>query len=184
MISPHSHHFPVEGEQWRIYPTREETLKFSTWLTEDICDFGLNFSNSGEPGSNSHYSTQQPLNVCLVATHSPLIPSPHYLQRLKKTYFMFYKAWEPTGNECVPAWKTNKENEGEKSAVERRIYSSFARATEWETFFCLLLCTCVCIIAAGWNSAASIWRNVFFCFFFSVQACLLINVVILLRPKD
>lgn len=58
-----------------------------------------------------------------------LIPSPHYQQRLKKTYFMFYKAREPTGNESVPAWKTNKENEGEKSAAERRIHSSSARAT-------------------------------------------------------
>lgn len=42
---------------------------------------------------------------------------------------MFYKARAPSGNERVPAWKTNKENEGEKSTVEKGIHSSFPKAT-------------------------------------------------------
>ncbi len=165
MISPLGHLSPVEDAQQMIYPTRKKTLKTFTWGPEEICDFGFNLPD-GKPGSSP--TIPQPLNFRLVVPCSPQIPSPHYRQRLKKTSFMFCKARAPTGNERVLAWKTNKENEGEKLTVERGIHSSSPVATglrlHGETNFWLLLCACVCIIAAGaeWNSPASISGDVFF----------------------
>ena len=105
-------------------------------------------------------------NLRLVALRPPQIPSPHYRLRLKKTSFMFYKAREPNGNERVPAWKTNKEKEGEKSTVEWGIHSSSLGATgPWlrgETHFWLM---CVYHSCRGRVKLSGVNKRR--CFFFS-----------------
>lgn len=81
---------------------------------------------------------------------------------------MFYKAREPTGNERVPAWKTNKENEGEKSTAERGIHSSSLKATGpqlcRETHFWLM---CVYYSCRGRVKLSGV--NVRRCFFLSLS---------------
>lgn len=141
----------------------------------DLC-LWIQSSQAFEARLQPDYSTQQPLNHRLVVPRPPQIPSPHYRRRLKKTSFMFYKARELTGNERVPGWKTNKENEGEKSTAERGIHSSSPRATglrlrrETETG------SCVYYSCRGQAKLSSVNKRR--CFFSPAQLCLLINVVI------
>lgn len=84
-----------------------------------------------------------PFNIRL-ATHSPQIPSPHYQQRLKKIYFMYYKVREPTGNERAPVWKTNKEKGGRKiSGREKNPLSISRRYWERDIFLSSFIRMCV-----------------------------------------